>query len=492
MLSIQSLLESDPRFSPFLPPPLADTYLQYRLGRDYEKYLEMRHDGDISSAVSKRVNELLGRDVLVLPPVPGMADDATRNGIDKARIALSQIDYDGLYHALIDTGYIVGFSVLLITEERRRVLDMDMILPRFNLVEQKRFTFAHKGKATAATPIAGDEEDPNDEYAEICGYELRLLTNRAPFTGERCPASRFLPFSFGRTARPVFGLGYGLYPYYVMKREAMLNLNLRSDRGGNPPVIARTPSKADSQTQATLDAFAKAISPRGYARLSQGYGIEVLKDLVTQLDKDASQQLIDECRININKIILGEQQLSDRNNGSRAAEETQVDARKTGLIDADCNLLDPQLSRLWDRISFLNGFQCPIVRRETKADTREAERVKLERESLKERAETDAILIERLNLVPDEQYIKETYGEQWSIRQGEDIGRPNEPGDMPEPDNAEFAEPIEVTGRSLTRNELELLVERRDLVAKAQSDWRGKAPGDWSTVLDAQPIGANS
>ncbi len=237
------------------------------------------------------------------------------------------------------------------------------------------------------------------------------------------PKNRFLCYCFGGHSPWGLGLGYQVYGWWIVKTEIRKAWLLRSDRLGSPPVLGAHPPSLDRiqspDAKAALEnwrLFLRSISPNGWYDGSEGFKAQLV-ETIASVNSDDLQKLFNEANREISKAILGEESFSEKSTGSYAANTSQVEDRESSLTDADCNLLDEQLQPLWNYLIALNApsAKAPIVRRWTTNDMQaEIERKQAE-ESRRQRAESDRLLIQDLGLKPSDRYIKETYGEDWSV-----------------------------------------------------------------------------
>jgi 2'-5' RNA ligase len=380
--------------------------------------MQMRRDPNVRAMLGKRRQAVLGREVLITTLGKRIAD---RKAIAKTTDVLNHIRYESICSSLLNTGQLIGFAVIRVDW----VQEGNLILPKTQFVPQDRFGFVPPDPNNLTVPVATNERlNPKTEIVLVNGYELRLLTLRSPFSGERCPKGRFVVYTFDSDSAPGgLGLGYSIYPWWVVKREATKNWLLHSDRAGSPPVLGTQPEDLDENDPdiapliRQFENFLKSISPNGWARLPVGFEAKVMEE-ISGLGPDVHEKLIAIADAQTSKAILGERPFSDKPIGAYAANVSQVEDREATVTDADCNLLDEQMQeQFWSEVQRLNapGLPSAQVHRETFSDRRKQEQQKEEQEALKGQAERDAILIERMGLVPSEEYIKETYGDGWSL-----------------------------------------------------------------------------
>jgi Inorganic Pyrophosphatase/Protein of unknown function (DUF935) len=413
------LVQTDPQLAIAVNggPLPEDEHLYRGLGGDYKKYLEMRRDPRVRSLLSKRKQSILGRRVVIESQEKRLQERLGRKLLEDN--ILPKIRYESFCGSLLNTGQIIGFSVLQLNWENKGGL----ILPSYTYVPQNRFVFAfHEPGNTTILTATNEELDPTEDIVMVQGYELRLLTRRAPFMGERCPKNRFLVYTFDEDGSPWgLGLGYSIYPWQTVKRQAMKSWLMRSDRDGDPPVVGTHPAEYDdktSQRKAVLDQFEsllRGISPNAWARLPLGFEVKLL----TELDASSGavhQALIDMADRQISYAVFGELAFSDKPTGSLAANSSQVEDRESSLIDADVNLLDEQLEdQLWSPIREYNFSPSSVllVRRETIADKRAEEQKTQQEAATNSRAARDTSL-KAMGFEPTPEYVSSTY-EGWTL-----------------------------------------------------------------------------
>jgi hypothetical protein len=412
------LIDSDPNVVSNIQggPEPQDEWLHFRFSQDYPQYQRMRRDPHVRSRLDKRVDAILGRSVLVEAPKKRGAAKAA----EKVQSILDKVKYEALCKAVLKSGMLIGFSVLQIdfVEDED---DKTLLIPKWKFVPQSRFTFAyHKPDDRAVLVVNDDDLDPATEILLVHGYELRLLTKRAPIYGERVPKNRFLCFTFDSEDSPWgLGLGYSIFPWWEVKRCALKAWLLHSDRQGSPPTIGTTPADLDPSHNddhkkiiADFEGFLKALSPSNWASFPEGFTAQLL-ETIGQSGPEVHQALIREADNQISKVVLGEVPFSDKDTGSYAANASQVEDRSSTLTDGDCNLLDEQLyDGLWLPTFELNSIvdDAPIVRRESFADTRKAALEKQKLEHSKAVADRDKELQE-LGYRRTAQSVLEIHGE---------------------------------------------------------------------------------
>jgi hypothetical protein len=419
-------------------PDPEDTYLYQRLGGDFCRYEEMLIDPAVSGKLDERVGALLGRAVLVDAASDNKADVEAANKVkwlldihdDEESVKGKQakknlFPYEAICRDFLYSALLIGFSVVALDWEKKEGL----ILPTCEVVPQRRFTFRYREPENKSIPTAtGEELDPKEDIVIVNGYELRLLTKEHSIDGVRCPKNRFVCYAHGSVKGSPWGLGLGyrIRKFYEIRKEAMKSGVLTGDRLGSPPVHGTYPdtlNPQDPQDQIILGAFdrlLRAISPN--AHLATTTGFEIKFPVTTSEGHDVLKWLYDTAALEIARAVWGEGSYSEKSTGSYAAEQQQSENRNENIIDSDCNSLDESpLATLWQLIGELNWSNAnpPIIRRETYSERRRLEQERLVEEAKEKkrdgRATTDKALILDLGLSVDPAYIKETYGEAFTL-----------------------------------------------------------------------------
>ena len=401
-----------------------DEYLHYRLAGNYQAYTVMRRDPHIQGCLQKRRMAVIGRRMIVQPAKrPDGVRLKDKLAASKAQAILDLLPYERICSLLLDEALLLGFSVLQIDWQEIG----DFILPKPVPIVggASRFTFCFYQPDNKEIPTVNNEPlDPKTEIVLINGFELRLLTKEFPVTGVRVPKKRFLVYSFGSPGGLPWGLGLGyqIYKWFQIKKEAVGAWLLHSDRLGAPPVQGTYPSAINPKNpdhQILIEKFKlflQAVAPNGWSLLPEGFKAELLD--TRSGSYPTHEKLIALAEAQISKAVLGERPFSDHLGGSYAANNSQVEDRESSLTDGDCDLLDEQMQdQLWQWIQEYNypDASGPIVRREKVSDRREAEQMKAEEDAKQLRSQRDRTLMLDLGLVTDDNYIKQTYGEEWTL-----------------------------------------------------------------------------
>lgn len=420
-----NLVDTDPMLAYNINegPQPEDDYLNIRLGREYQQYEKLRQDTHIHSRLQRRRLAVLGRRLAIKPASDKRRD---KKAIDILDVALSHINYEQLCNDLIDSGMLIGFSAVGINWVQKE----NLLLPEFTFIPQYRFNFAHYRESDYSVPVATGEQlnqrlPVSEQIAMQNGYEVRLLTKRSPTRGERIPRGRIILYSFGSSQGLPWGrgLGYQIWSWRQIKKEARNAWLLHSDRLGSPPTagtydeeLINLSNPTHSRAYDNFANFLQTISPNGYGVFPKGFEVNLV-EAINSSSPDVHERLINLSDMQITEAILGEASFAERSSGgSFAANSSQQDERESSLTDADCNLLDAQLKeQLWKPFFELNAAQAqpPTIKRWTTEDDKEIEAEALKESTRGERAKADEVLV-RSGFTPTDEYVKETYGDNWS------------------------------------------------------------------------------
>lgn len=437
-----SLAQTDPSLITWVfnnGPAPEDIYLYQRFGGNFLRYEEMLIDPQVGGKLDERVGALLGRAVLVnaaskdksdvdaankVKKILDIADDESKSG-KNGKKKKPLIPYEQICGNWLNSGLLIGFSVQALEWEERD----GMILPELEFVPQRRFVFRYRDPENKDIYVCTDEKlDPAKDIVFVNGYELRLLTRRSPIEGERCPRNRFICYTYGsmKGLPQGLGLGYRIRKFYEIRKEVLRSGVLTGDRLGSPPVHGTYPMDLNPQNPAdaiVLGAFErllKAISPNAYASTTEAFKINFLEPKTGGYE--ILKWLYDTAALEITRAVWGEGSYSEKETGSYSAEQQQAQNRNENVVDADCNSLDEgPCARLWELIGDYNwpNAASPIIRRETESERRRLaqEQQEEERQEAKRngRVISDRTLILDIGLTTTDKYIKETYGEAFTL-----------------------------------------------------------------------------
>lgn len=409
-----------------------DSYLHQKFGGDYGKYEEMLIDPQVGGKLQERVGAVLGRSVIV-DSITKSERDVEAANIAQRIIDRSLIPYEQICGDFLFSGLLCGFSVLAVNGTRQvtdkgtdeNEPDIQLLLPLLEFVPQRRFTFRYHEPDKTDVPVCNDEKlNPKEDIVLVKGYELRLLTKRAPTHGERCPRDRFFVFTYGgiKGTPQGYGLGARLRKFFEIRSECIKSGVLTADRLGSPPVHGTYPDTLDPEDPkhaALINAFdrlLRAISPNANASTTDGFKINFLEPRAG--GHQILNWLYSTATAEIANAIWGDRSYAEKETGSYAAQEAQNASRNENITDGDCNSLDEQLgNQLWRWIGDKNykDANYPHIRRETASERRKLQQ-EIEEENLRgQRISNDRTVIIDLGATIDDAALKRRYGEDFSL-----------------------------------------------------------------------------
>ncbi len=371
-------------------------------------YRELLRDDQVASTWSQRRLALTRCDTVV---EPGADDDASRAAAEELQAELDAINWDDITDkALFAVFYGWGVSEVMWRPEGDRVR-FDRIIVR----DRARFRF--------------DRQD-----------KLYLYEN----AWELMPERKFWTVRSGADNHDdLYGLGlaHSLYWPVFFKRSDIKFWLIFLEKFGAPTAIAKMPAGK----MANPEEVAKATAM--LRNIATDSGIVVPDDVVVELleaarsgagDYGAMHAAMDGA---ISKIVVGQTMTTDNGSSRSQGEVHERVAQK--IVEADSDLLCASFNmgpvRWWFEFNAgaFPGATAPRVYRATEPP-----------EDLNARADRDA-KISALGYEPDENYIRETYGEGWVKKSapvqapgmnpfGGMPGQPNPIGNVADP--AQFAE----------------------------------------------------
>jgi phage gp29-like protein len=368
------------RRDPFLPVYSGllqqndDTLTTRGQGKGIRLYEELERDAKVFSTLNKRKMAVIAR--------PWEVKAASNSALDQraaevVRDNLAAINFDDLSLALLDAinkGYAVGE---VIWERRGNLLFASKVIPR----DQRRFFFG--------------------EY-----YELRLKTQQNMLPGEEMPPRKFIVHSLGAKDGNPYGHGLGSRLFWLVwfKRQvSMFNLTFL-DKFGNPTIIGKYPNNQSESRGTLLDAIGAIANDTGIA-IPETLNIELMEASRSgNAGYESFMRYLDE---QISDCVLGDPEGAKGSGGALASAVLTRNEVRMELVQFDADMLSFTLNNSLVRwISEFNvpGATPPTVWRNmvkvTSAD------------DLKKIAERDQIL-DQLGYEPDEEYIRDNYGEGW-------------------------------------------------------------------------------
>ena len=436
------LINTDPDFATSIDgAPISDDWLlQTYLGNSFERYTEILKDTHFTSRVNTRIQSILGRGVKVEPASDRKRDHQAAKGIasmlrlrtpDKLQGELDErspakgcIPYESLTQMLA-WGIAFGHSIVL--NDLRE--DNGLIVPcNYRSLHRDRSYFVQHDPMKADVPVITNEDvDPADGILLSQGYEVRVLTRRAPTTGERIPKGRGIHFSFGSPNLNPWGIGLAsaCWRWYTIKNTAPKQWLVHAAHGASPGTWGHIPG-ADPSTAEGLqqiqafEAFLASISPGAWYRSPAAEAI-VNRAADGTIDSGTYAGLIKEADEQMSELILGDRSYAEKDSGSRAANESQVMDRNLTITDSDCNLIDEAIQEHhWNAISRLNfpNASPPAIRRGTYAERlleeEQTHAAAQREESRARRIDGDRVLFVDMGWQPSDEYMEEHYPE-WKV-----------------------------------------------------------------------------
>jgi len=309
---------------------------------------------------------------------PASDDSADVKAADGIREFLESLDVDGLTIGLLDA-ILKGYAVAEIEWNPETWLPV-----KFHMRDQRRFLF--------------DEES-----------KPRLITPENRTTGEELPERKFIVHRFGAKNGNPYGLGLGTRLFWpaFFKKQGIAFWAAFAEKFGGPTILGKYPDFMDEpKQQKFLEALTRAsqetaiIAPLGaeleLIEAARSGSIDTYERLLRYMDEE------------ISKAVLGETLTTNLNSdsGSYAASQTHNGVRLE-LIRADADMLSQTLNETL--MTWLTEFHFPGAN-----PPRLWRRVE-ESQNTKAEAEKDALVF-GLGYEPEEEFIKEKYGEGWTKR----------------------------------------------------------------------------
>lgn len=230
--------------------------------------------------------------------------------------------------------------------------------------------------------------------------DLRLLTRKDPKEGEAVPDRKFLVLTFGASDNPYGkGLGQRLWWPVWFKKHGIKFWLIFLDKFGMPTVVGKYPSGAKEEEKKTLMEAAKAIHSETGITIPDSMMIELLE--ASRGGKVSYDGLCEYMDLQISKAVLGQTLTTEVKGGSFAASKTHDDVRHD-IKEADAGLvasvLNSTLIKWLVDFNFSDVSDYPVFRYIT-----EKEQV------LKDLAERDEILVNRIGVKVDPDYFYGTF-----------------------------------------------------------------------------------
>lgn len=351
-----------------------DTLMSRGGGKGLKIYDEIERDCHAYAVLQKRKMAVVSRP-WVVDPASSRRDD--KKLADLVRAQLAALAFDQLCLDLLDAT-LKGFAVGEIIWD----IDGDEIVARaFKARNPRRFAFA--------------DDDT-----------LRLLTPHNMMPGEIVPERKFVVHRFGAKDNNPYGLGLGTRLFWPVwfKRQGIQFWLTFADKFGSPTALGKYPNgTAPAEQKKLLDALAALANDSGVI-VPEGMLIEFL-EAERSGSVDTYEKLCRYMDEEISKATLGETLTTNMGSvGSRSASDTHNEVRLE-LTQADADLLSGTLNNSLVRwICDLNapGATPPRVWRDISAP-----------EDLASRATRDKTIVD-MGFRPTLQYIRETYGGEWT------------------------------------------------------------------------------
>ena len=351
--------------------PSDSVLAQKGIGRGLAIYDDLERDAWVYACMHKRKMAVIAR--------PWIVDAASSSRLDKkaadmVRAHIDAMGFDPASYHLLDA-ILKGRSACEIMWERDgNELRPVKLLPR----DARRFTFA-------------------DDYS------LRLLTPSDPLRGEPVPDKKFIVHAVGSKDGNPHGLGLGqkLWWPVFFKRQGISFWLQFLDKFGAPTAVAEYADNVNRQE--VEDALRRIAHDAGIA-VPTGTVVKLLE--AARSGTGTHDNLVRYMDEQIASAILMEGG-GKGNGGELAAASILRNELRIELIKADADLLSATLQETlvaWIVELNMPGAKPPRVWREVTEET-----------DLKAMAERDKLLVE-MGFVPSEDYVRETYGGDWTFR----------------------------------------------------------------------------
>jgi len=237
-------------------------------------------------------------------------------------------------------------------------------------------------------------------FAFTMERELRLLTRDNAVTGEVVPDRKFITFSYGDSDNPYGkGLGQKLWWSVWFKKHGIKFWLIFLDKFGMPTGVGKYPSGATSEQKATLHEAIKAIHAETGVTIPDTMAIELLE--AKRSGNVTYETLCEYMDKQISKAVLGQTLTTEVSVGSFAASKTHDDVRMdiknadAGMV-AEC--LNSSLIPWLVDYNFAGVLVYPTLRFITEKE-----------EVLKELADRDEVLVNKIGVQVDGDYWYNTY-----------------------------------------------------------------------------------
>lgn len=237
-------------------------------------------------------------------------------------------------------------------------------------------------------------------FAFTMERELRLLTRESGMAGAEVPEHKFIVFSYGDSDNPYGkGLGQKLWWPVWFKKHGIKFWLIFLDKFGMPTGVGKYPAGATTEQKKTLHEAIDAIHSETGVIIPDSMAVELLE--ASRSGNVTYETLCEYMDKQISKAVLGQTLTTEVSGGSYAASKTHDDVRMD-IKDADAGMLAECLNRslipwLVD-YNFAGVAKYPTIRFITE-----------KKETLKEQADRDEVLVNKIGVQVDDDYWYDTY-----------------------------------------------------------------------------------
>lgn len=357
---------------------VSDEFLRQKGGiRALEAYVKLLFDSAVQSNMTKLVQEMTSRELMVEPVSDEPEDIKVAKEVERQ---LRNLNCDEIFRKMAEA-YVVGFSPGEVMWRKRR--DTGVIEVReVRMRDPRRFVWASDSKKKG-------------------GFDLRLLTKERPYEGIKIPSRKIIPFRYwvSNNGDP-YGSGIGRILYFLVKvkRRALESEVLYTDRYATPTAVAKAPLSA---TQEEVDKVYELISNMSQETgiiLPEGFDIEFVNPTGSP---DTFQNIRDYLNKEIAMLIAGEDEAGTSEHGSRASSEVALDVRERKAQELSrliCRCLEETLIKWVVEVNFGMGVETPHIKRNFPAK---------EKSTLT--AQELGTLMEKLSVLPEMGWVEEHF-----------------------------------------------------------------------------------
>lgn len=269
--------------------------------RALNMYTRLLLDATVQSAISRLVQDITSRDIVVEPfsELPG--DKVVAEYVENQ---INNLPMDEIYRGFSEA-IITGCSYGEIIWNRTRA---GIIAKEVRMKDPRRFLW---------------QENPEAKR----GFNLRVATRGNQLTGEKVPERKIIPFRYyiSNNGDP-YGQGVGriLYPLLKFRRRAQESQVLYSDRFANPTVVVTAPLSATVNEINTLYGQITNLSQETAIILPEGYNYDFANP---QGNGEVFEQILKNLAKEIHILITGEAETGNPDAGSRASSEVAQTVR---------------------------------------------------------------------------------------------------------------------------------------------------------------------